>query len=139
MPVELDALGRAVKRVQHRHHRALDAALAAVGTTLVQWDALRAVARNPGSSAHDLAVETFQSDQAFGTLVNRLAAQGLIERRSGRGRRIDHYLTLSGERTLEAGRPIADDVLRSSFVDLSDEERATLLDLLSRLAGEHLS
>ena len=138
MTVELEALGRAVKQAQYRHHRALDARLAEVGTTLVQWDALRAIGRRPGSSAHDLAVETFQSDQAFGTLANRLVARGLIERRPGRGRRVEHHLTPAGERTLEAGHPIAREVFEASFANLSEKERAMLLDLLLRINREDL-
>lgn len=136
MTVELQALGLAVKQLQYRHHRAADAALATVETTLVQWDALRAIGRTPGSSAHTLAVETFQSDQAFGTLANRLAARGLIERRPGRGRRIAHHLTPVGERILEAGHPIVNEVLGASFASLSEKERSTLLDLLIRIMGE---
>jgi DNA-binding MarR family transcriptional regulator len=133
---ELETLGRRIKQVQYRHHRALDAGLASVGTTLAQWDALRAIGRTPGASAHTLAVETFQSDQAFGTLANRLASQGLIDRRAGRGRRIDHHLTAAGKRTLEAGYPVANAVFRSSFSGLSEAERSTLLDLLLRIAVE---
>lgn len=138
MTVDLQALGRAVKQAQYRHHRALDAALSGVGTTLAQWDALRAIARTPGASAHELAVATFQSDQAFGTLANRLAAQGFIERRPGRGRRIEHHLTPAGRETLEAGHPIANEVFAASFADLSEEERSTLLDLLLRIVREDL-
>jgi DNA-binding MarR family transcriptional regulator len=131
--VDIQALGRAIKQVQHRHHRALDARLAAAGTTLVQWDVLRAIARSPGASAHVLAVATFQSDQAFGTLANRLIGKGLIERRPGRGRRIEHRLTPAGEAALAAAHPIANDVLGASFAPLSEGERATLLDLLQRI------
>ena len=133
MPADLEALGRAVKQVQYRHHRALDSRLAAVGTTLAQWDALRAIDRNPGSSAHTLAVETFQSDQSFGTLANRLAAQDLITRRAGRGRRLEHHLTPTGRKVLRAGRPIAAGIFAASFAQLSEKERSTLLDLLLRI------
>src|ERR1700694_6015401 len=115
MPADLEALGRAVKQVQYRHHRALDARLAAAGTTLAQWDALRAINRTPGASAHTLAGETFQSDQSFGTLANRLEAQSLITRRPGRGRRIEHHLTPAGRKVLRAGRPIAERVFATSF------------------------
>jgi DNA-binding MarR family transcriptional regulator len=135
MPADLETLGRAVKQVQYRHHRALDARLGAVGTTLAQWDALRAIGRTPGSSAHTLAVETFQSDQSFGTLANRLAAQDLITRRAGRGRRIEHHLTPAGKKVLRAGRPIAVSVLAASFAQLTEKERSTLLDLLHRIIG----
>jgi DNA-binding MarR family transcriptional regulator len=133
MPADLETLGRAVKQVQYRHHRALDARLGAVGTTLAQWDALRAIGRSPGASAHTLAVETFQSDQSFGTLANRLAAQDLITRRAGRGRRIEHHLTPTGKKVLRAGRPIAVSVLAASFAQLTEKERSTLLDLLQRI------
>lgn len=133
MTTDIETLGRAVKQVQHRHHRALDARLSAVGTTLVQWDALRAIDRAPGSSAHALADETFQSDQSFGTLAKRLADHDLIERRPGRGRRIEHFLTPAGAAILAAGRPIVADVLGTSFASLSDPERSTLLSLLLRI------
>jgi len=136
---DAQTLGRRIKQVQYRHHRALDARLGAVGTTLAQWDALRAIGRLPGASAHTLAVETFQSDQAFGTLANRLEAQGLIERRPGQGRRIEHRLTPAGEQVLAAGHPVASAVLGASFASLSEEESTILLDLLLRIAGDDLS
>jgi len=133
VPADLETLGRTVKQVQYRHHRALDTRLAAAGTTLAQWDALRAISRNPGASAHALAVETFQSDQSFGTLANRLAAQDLIKRRAGRGRRIEHHLTPAGKKVLRAGRPIAQGVFAASFADLTERERSSLLDLLLKI------
>src|ERR1700751_1828564 len=106
MRADLQLLGMALKQAQYRQHRALDSALAEAGTTLAQWDALRAISRSPGASARALAAATFQSEQAFGTLVGRLAAQGLVERRPGPGRRIRHHLTEEGERTLAAGHRI---------------------------------
>ena len=133
MPVDIEKLGRAVKQAQYRHHRALETRLAEVGTTLVQWDALRAIARTPGSSGRELAAETFQGEQSFGTLATRLESRNLIERRPGRGRRVEHFITEAGEQILAAGRPIAAEVLGESFAPLSEEERATLLALLQRV------
>ncbi|WP_377267693.1 MarR family winged helix-turn-helix transcriptional regulator [Peterkaempfera sp. SMS 1(5)a] len=133
---ELQELGRAVKQAQYRQHRALDSALSAIGTTLAQWDALRAISRSPGSSARELAAATFQTGQAFGTLVGRLAAQGLVERRPGHGRRIEHHLTPLGEQVLTVGHRVADEVLADCFSALSHADRATLLDLLQRLTAE---
>jgi DNA-binding MarR family transcriptional regulator len=132
---DLQALGRAVKQAQYRHHRALDSRLATVGTTLAQWDALRAIARSPGSSARALAEETFQTDQAFGTLALRLVARGLIDRTPGHGRTIEHHLTPEGQKVLSAGNKVADAVLADSFATLSAVERRTLLDLLDRIGG----
>ncbi|MER5519920.1 MarR family winged helix-turn-helix transcriptional regulator [Streptomyces sp. NPDC002763] len=130
---DLQVLGRAVKQAQYRQHRAMDSALSAVGTTLAQWDALRAIDRLPGASARELAAATFQSEQAFGTLVGRLAAQDLVERRPGHGRRLQHHLTADGERMLAAGHRVAGEVLAGCFAGLTAAERTTLLELLRRL------
>src|SRR5207249_98017 len=68
VPTSLQDLGRAVKQLQYRHHRGMDSRLRAAGTSLPQWDALRAISRRPSSSAHALAEMTFQTDQSFGAL-----------------------------------------------------------------------
>jgi DNA-binding MarR family transcriptional regulator len=125
--------GRLLKRAQYRNHRSADRALSAIGTTLVQWDALRAISESPDSSAHDLAITTFQSDQAFGTLASRLEAQGLIARTSGKGRRVEHALTAEGRRMLEAGAAVTRAVSERSFARLSGAEVRTLRDLLDRV------
>ncbi|KRD06272.1 MULTISPECIES: MarR family winged helix-turn-helix transcriptional regulator [unclassified Streptomyces] len=135
MAVELQILGRAVKAVQYRQHRALDSRLASIGSTLAQWDALRAVGRRPGASARELAAATFQSEQAFGTLAGRLAAQGLVDRRSGHGRRIEHHLTAEGRRLLKEGHLVADAVLAECFEGLAEAEREALLGLLLKIEG----
>ncbi|MFF4258939.1 MarR family winged helix-turn-helix transcriptional regulator [Streptomyces sp. NPDC001663] len=135
MHADLQLLGRAVKEAQYRQHRALDSALAAVGTTLAQWDALRAISRMPGASARELAGATFQTEQAFGTLAGRLTAQHLVDRRPGHGRRIEHHLTPAGERVLGAGHRVADEVLAECFGGLPEADRVMLLELLGRLNG----
>lgn len=133
--MDIEKLGRAVKQAQYRHHRALETRLAEAGTTLVQWDALRAIARTPGASGRELASETFQGEQSFGTLATRLETRGLIERRPGKGRRVEHFITEAGEQVLAAGHPIARDVLSQSFAPLDEQERATLLELLQRVVA----
>src|SRR5258706_6633767 len=85
--------GLLVKRLQMQHHRAANAALAALDISLVQWDALRHLEANPGASLHDLAVLTFQTDQSFGALAARMEARGLIERVAGPGRAVRDPLT----------------------------------------------
>jgi DNA-binding MarR family transcriptional regulator len=129
---DIERLGRAVKQLQHRHHRAMETQLTRIGTTLAQWDALRAIDRTPGSSARELAAATFQQEQSFGTLASRLEVKGLIERIPGRGRRIEHWLTADGEGVLAAGRPVAREVLRDSFAPLSPSQQDQLLSMLLR-------
>ena len=82
---------------------------------------------------HRLAALTFNSDQAFGTLATRLRKLGLIERLPGGGRAMVHGLTPKGRTLLGAGRPLVQKVLSQSFAPLTEAERATLQELLSKL------
>ncbi|MEU4653277.1 MarR family winged helix-turn-helix transcriptional regulator [Streptomyces sp. NPDC023723] len=134
MATDLEALGQAIKRAQYRNHRTMDAALSEIGVSLVQWDALRAIERMPGASGHELAGATFQSDQAFGTLANRLVDRGLIVRSAGRGRRIEHALTEAGRTALAAGRQVSVGVLHDLFAPLDEAQRGELLRSLRALA-----
>ena len=133
MDHDLERLGRAVKQAQHRQHRAADTALNAIGITLVQWDALRAIAAAPGASAHQLALATFQTDQAFGTLANRLEAQQLIVRTAGEGRRIEHRLSAKGETMLAEGNLVTDRIRNELYAGISRTDRKTLAAILERI------
>jgi DNA-binding MarR family transcriptional regulator len=124
-----------VKRLQHRHHRALTAALTPLGISLVQWDTLRHLHRNPDASLHDLARLTFQTDQSFGSLAGRMVDRGLIERVPGPGRAVRHRLTDEGERLRAAGQERADQVVERSFEGLTDRQVDQLGDLLDITLG----
>lgn len=125
----------AVKRLQYRHHRALNRALAPLGLSLVQWDTLRHLHRQPGASLHDLAVLTFQTDQSFGSLAARMADRGLIERVPGPGRAVKHRLTEEGARLRAAGQDAVDTVVRSSLSALSQAQLNQLGELLDTALG----
>jgi DNA-binding MarR family transcriptional regulator len=125
----------AVKRLQYRHHRALNRALAPLGLSLVQWDTLRHLHRQPDASLHDLAVLTFQTDQSFGSLAVRMADRGLIERVPGPGRAVKHRLTGEGARLRAEGQDLVDAVLASSFRTLSDAQLDQLGQLLDTTLG----
>jgi DNA-binding MarR family transcriptional regulator len=136
MPPDLQPLALAIKRVQYKHHRTLDSKLIEIGTTLAQWDALRAIGRHPESSSHKLAVLTFQTDQSFGALANRMADRGLIRRIGGEGRAILHCLTPAGEAMLRDGHVVVNKVLAESLAPLSAAERQQLHGLLNKLLDE---
>jgi DNA-binding MarR family transcriptional regulator len=126
-------IGLSVKRLQMRHHRALNAALARLDVSIVQWDALRHLDENPGASLHDLARLTFQSDQAFGTLAGRMIERGLIERMEGPGRAVRHRLTDEGRKLRRAGDKLVERVLTESFAPLSAKKLAAFDELLVEL------
>jgi DNA-binding MarR family transcriptional regulator len=122
-----------VKRLQHRHHRALSAALAPLGVSLVQWDTLRHLARHPDASLHDLAQLTFQTDQSFGSLAARMAERGLIERVPGPGRAVRHRLTERGEELRKAGDALVNEVVAESFAPLTPDRLDQLGTLLAQV------
>jgi len=126
-------IGLSVKQLQMRHHRALDAELAALGISLVQWDALRHLDHNPGVSLHALARLTFQSDQSFGALAGRLIDRDLIERIPSPGRAVRHRLTGKGRALRHAGGQIVERVLAASFAPLTPQQLATFDTLLAQL------
>src|SRR5690349_16353933 len=125
----------AVKRLQHRHHRALSRALAPLGLSLVQWDVLRHLSRRPDASLHDLAVLTFQTDQSFGSLAGRMVERGLIERVPGPGRAVKNRLTDEGERLRATGQDLVDGELQRSLAVLDAHELDRLGDLLDKALG----
>lgn len=131
--MSLQRTGLAIKRLQMQHHSAMNAALVELGITIVQWDALRHLSENPGASLHDLAVLTFQTDQAFGTLAQRLEERGLIERVEGAGRAVRPRITAKGEAARERGAAIADRVLTESFAPLTRAQLTQLDELLALL------
>ncbi|WP_213816848.1 MarR family winged helix-turn-helix transcriptional regulator [Glaciihabitans sp. dw_435] len=134
--VDLSQVGQLVKKAQYRNHRAMDAALRPLGTSLVQWDALRAISRFPGASGHDLALATFQSDQSWGTLATRLVSRGLIERSAGVGRRVAHELTDEGRALLADGTAASQNVLPELFAALDEDERTMLATVLRKLTAD---
>ena len=130
---DVDEIGLSVKRLQMRHHHAVNERLAPLGISIVQWDALRHLHGNPVASLHDLAQLTFQTDQSFGTLATRMIDRGLIERVPGPGRAVRHRLTDKGDDLREKAGEIVRKTLTESFSSLADEELQTFGDLLARV------
>jgi len=134
MTTSLQEVGLAVKRLQWTHHRTANRDLAKVGLSLVQWDVLRHLHDRPEASLHDLAVLTFQTDQAMGTLAARMVERGLLERVAGPGRAVRHRATEAGEAARQAGADIIDGVLTSTVGRLSEDDRQLLHRLLIQAA-----
>jgi DNA-binding MarR family transcriptional regulator len=126
-------IGLAVKRLQMRHHRAITAALAPLGISLIQWDALRHLDENPDASLHDLAQLTFQTDQSFGTLAVRMVDRELIERVPGPGRAVRHRLTEKGLDLRQKGENLVSETLSRSFASLTSDQLEVFNDTLRQL------
>jgi DNA-binding MarR family transcriptional regulator len=131
----LEEVGLALKQLQWRHHREANRRLASVGLSLVQWDVLRHLAKQPDASLHALAELTFQTDQSMGALARRMVERGLIERVHGPGRPARHQLTPAGQHARDAGGRVMADVLASTLGQLSPGQLATLHQLLRQASS----
>jgi DNA-binding MarR family transcriptional regulator len=129
----LEQLGLSIKRLQDQHHRNLDAQLSAMDLSLTQWHALREIERHPGSSQLRLAELTFNSPQAFGTLMTRMESAGLVKRKVGEGRAFAVTVTAKGARQLQEGRKIVLAALDQSFGVLTEDECQAMQRMVDKL------
>ena len=127
MPYPASRVGLAIRRLQVRQLRALDAAIRPLGISFVQWDALR----HPEASLRELAKLTYQSDQAFGTLAGRLVARGLIERVDGPGRAVRHRITDRGAEIRHAADDVVEHIFANSLTSLTPAQISCLDALLT--------
>jgi DNA-binding MarR family transcriptional regulator len=133
MRPSMQDVGLAVKQLQWKHHREANRLLQEqAGLSLVQWDVLRDLDRDPDSSLHDLAVQTFQTDQSMGELAKRMVARGLLVRVDGPGRAVRHRLSARGMAAFEAGSGIVEGVLAKSIGTLTADEQASLHAMLTK-------
>jgi MarR family transcriptional regulator, negative regulator of the multidrug operon emrRAB len=90
----------------------------------------------PGESVESLRRVLGISQPATVRTVNRLVADGLLERRAGPDRRtVALVLTAAGEAAAERVLAARTEALRDFLAPLDERERAQLLPLLERLAG----
>jgi MarR family transcriptional repressor of emrRAB len=111
-----------------RHHVLADAAVGEV-----EAGALVHVQAWPGGSVGELAGVVALSQPATVRLVDRLVAQGLLRRDTGRDRRtVALVLTEAGSRAADAVLAARAEALAPLLAELSGQERA----LLERLLGQ---
>lgn len=123
-----------LRRAQLRKQMACEAVLAQVGVTLPQWGMLHAVAAEPDSSTHALALFIGQSDQSAGAVVARLEQRGLLERRPGVGKAILHRLTPAGEELVRRCNALVEDVMTRLLHGLTERTLTTLRTSLQSIA-----
>ena len=110
------------------------AALAPYGLPSGSLSMLALIDANPGCSQTDLARQTGVTKSAVVAILDELEQQELAERTTAKGdrRRNELSLTAKGRQQLDEMQRIAAAQEAPMMVALSDEERATLIDLLNR-------
>lgn len=106
-----------------------------LGVTRGQWLAISRLDRRPGASQSDVA-EMLEIERATaGRMIDRMEANGWVERRAdARDRRVNRiYLSRASEELLQSLWPIAAATNDEAMNDLTEEERQVLTKLLSRM------
>ena len=121
-------VARLMRTVFDRRVRHLD-------LTRAQWLALTRLHRRPGASQSDVADMLEIEKATAGRLIDRLEANGWVERRAdARDRRINRiYLSGEAESVLQSLWPIAEATNADAMGDLTEEERGVLTKLLGRM------
>lgn len=112
-----------------------DRKVAALNVTRSQWAMIATVARYPGSTQRTIAEYLEMSEASAGRLIDRLCADGLLERRDRRDDRRARavYLTDSAKPLLDQLGVIASESEKRMFAGFSEDEVAQLLDFMTRI------
>lgn len=128
-------IGLRLTVVARRLRNYFDREVARLSVTRSQWAMIAVVSRNPGSTQRMIAEALEMSEASAGRLIDRLCADGLLERRDRcddrRARAV--YMTETAEPLLATLAEIATNAEERMFKGFSQEELGQLQQLLIRL------
>ncbi len=114
-----------------------DRQVGALGVTRAQWMVLARLNRRPGCSQTELA-EMMEVERATaGRLLDRLEENGLVRREPDPiDRRIRRVFPTKDAAAAQAKiRAVADTIVADATIDLSEDQRETLMDLMTMVRG----
>jgi MarR family transcriptional regulator for hemolysin len=135
VPNTEDFIGVVIADVARLLRTAFDRRVRALGITRAQWLVLTRVHRYPGASQSELAEMMEVERASAGRMIDRLEANGWVERRAQNGdRRVKRvYLTPEAERVHRRIWRVAEATVNDALADLSAREGAQLRALLGRV------
>ena len=117
-----------------------DRQVAGLNVTRSQWAMIVVVSRHPGATQRMLAEMLEMSEASAGRLIDRLCADGLLERRDRdddrRARAV--YLTDAAEPLLAKLATIAKEAEERMFKGFSDDDLERMQQLMDRIYGNIL-
>lgn len=108
--------------------------MAAYGLTHIQWLAITYILHHEGLTQTDLQNLLEITRGGCTQLVDRLVKGGLVERRAGADRRINHlFITPEAERILDTARGVSEAMHARMFIDVDEAEGRRAIEILGRL------
>jgi DNA-binding MarR family transcriptional regulator len=135
MPNTEEYIGVVISDVARLLRTEFDRRVRRLGITRAQWLVLTRLHRRPGASHSELAEMMEVEKATAGRMIDRLVANGWVERRSEPGdRRVKRvYLTVEAERVHKRIWRVAEDTVETALADLSARESKQLFALLQRV------
>jgi DNA-binding MarR family transcriptional regulator len=135
VPNTEDFIGVVIADVARLLRTAFDRRVRTLGITRAQWLVLTRLHRHPGASQSELAEMMEVERASAGRMIDRLEANGWVERRAQNGdRRVKRvYLTPEAERVHRRIWRVAEATVNDALADLSGREGAQLRALLGRV------
>jgi|SRR5689334_3234441 MarR family transcriptional regulator, transcriptional regulator for hemolysin len=141
MPNTEEYIGVVISDVARLLRTEFDRRVRRLGITRAQWLVLTRLHRRPGASLSELAEMMEVEKATAGRMIDRLVANGWVERRTARDdRRVKRvYLTDDAERVHKRIWRVAEQTVDSALADLSARESKLLIDLLQRIKATLVS
>ena len=135
MPNTDEYIGVVISDVARLLRTEFDRRVRRLGITRAQWLVLTRLHRRPGASHSELAEMMEVEKATAGRMIDRLVANGWVERRTQRDdRRVKRvYLTREAERVHKRIWRVAEATVDSALADLSAPESRQLMSLLQRI------
>lgn len=136
-----DFIGVVIADVARLLRTAFDRRVRRLGITRAQWLVLTRLHRHPGASQSELADMMEVERASAGRMIDRLEANGWVERRAQNGdRRVKRvYLTPEAERVHRRIWRVAEATVDDALAGLSTREGAQLRGLLTRVKKSLIS
>jgi MarR family transcriptional regulator, transcriptional regulator for hemolysin len=141
MPNTDEYIGVVISDVARLLRTEFDRRVRRLGITRAQWLVLTRLHRRPGASHSELAEMMEVEKATAGRMIDRLVANGWVERRTQSGdRRVKRvYLTADAERVHKRIWRVAEATVDAALGDLSGRESRQLMVLLQRIKATLVS
>jgi MarR family transcriptional regulator for hemolysin len=135
MPNTDEYIGVVISDVARLLRTEFDRRVRRLGITRAQWLVLTRLHRRPGASHSELAEMMEVEKATAGRMIDRLVANGWVERRTPRDdRRVKRvYLTREAERVHQRIWRVAEATVEAALADLSAPESKQLMAFLQRI------
>src|ERR1044072_3317805 len=141
MPNTDQYIGVVISDVARLLRTEFDRRVRRLGITRAQWLVLTRLQPRPGASLSELAEMMEVKKATAGRMIDRLVANGWVERRTARDdRRVKRvYLTDDAERVHKRIWRVAEETVDAALADLSTREGKQLMALLQRIKATLVS